>query len=539
MTTWRILRAQFWMLDRRLRQSSSGGRAVSIGLVGCLFVGGGWAYGKLVDALSTEQGLMMSAPLMLMGLVLLLFFTVVGLGDTLRRLYLASDLELLLAAPLSHWAIFAAKLLECSQMVWLQSAILAFALLALGDAQDAPALYFPLAAIMLLAAIAWVTALGMGLAILLARIIPPRWMQQWIPAAIALASVVFLIGQQALMRRFSNWAEAMVFLTTALLDMSRLAAVAASLTALAAASVLAVGWLFGRAFYGGWNSFQQVPTRRTAAPRAARRQGRLERLARLLPAPQRFLVIKESRTLAREPLRLVSLILMPLMMGVMLFPCLGAGNPYHVLVFWFLLFYGGMFATFSTRALALPAVGWEGRNIALLRSAPLSMRAVLSAKFWAVWPPMVLVWGLTSAVLGGLTRLPLWQIAWLVGALAWGLAGACAAAVALGTLGADFAADDPRRGVTVPMGYLGTITGGLSLLLALLSTAWLVIHLYSESTLVAPVRQAVGGYAVIGWWFSDSLWLPLALAGAQVAFWVGTRALWKAAARHLESFEGT
>ena len=117
MTTWRILRAQFWMLARRLRQSSSGGRAVSIGLVGCLFVGGGWAYGKLVDALSTEQGLMMSAPLMLMGLVLLLFFTVVGLGDTLRRLYLASDLELLLAAPLSHWAIFAAKLLECSQMV--------------------------------------------------------------------------------------------------------------------------------------------------------------------------------------------------------------------------------------------------------------------------------------------------------------------------------------------------------------------------------------------------------------------------------------
>ena len=536
MIAWKILRPRFWVLDRRLRRLSARARVVVVGLLLLLGAGGGWGYGKLVATLSTEKGAAMSSAMMPMVLLMLLFFTLIGLGDTLHQLYLASDLELLMVAPVPYRAIFTVKLLECSRVVWLPGVLLGIVLVALGDAQGAPAIYYPLVVSLLLAAMLLVTAVSMGVVILLARLIPPQRVQQWIPAAIGLASVVFLLGQQAMMQRLPRWAGVIVFLSEILLDPWQLALGVAGLGALAVVSTLAVFQLFERAFYGGWSGLQEAPVRQPAVSPAARHRGWLTRLSRPLPTPLRFLIVKEWLTLGRDPLRLTGLFLPPLIAGVFLFLSFG-GGPLRPLFFWALLLYGNLFAVNSVGGLALPAVGQEGRNMAFLRSSPLSMAAVLRSKFLASWIPNLLVWGVAFLVLGGLTRLPLWQIAFLIGAMTWGLGASSAAATAAGALGADFAAEDPRRGVAGPMGCLGTIIIGLFLLLTALSVAWVVIHLYPESELVRLSRQAVGGYPVVKWLFAEGGWLPGALVAAQIAYWGGVRALWAAAVRRLELWE--
>jgi hypothetical protein len=378
----------------------------------------------------------------------------------------------------------------------------------------------------------------MGLLILLARLIPPQRVQQWIPAAIGLASVGFLLGQHVLMDRIAGWTEAMVFLTQVLLDSRQLALAVAGLGVLAVISTLAIAQLFKKAFYRGWNSFQEAPIRRVKISAAARRQGWLERLTRSLPSPLRFLIVKEWRTVGRDVRWLTALFLPPLMMGVLLFPCLGTENPYRVLVFWILLLYGSGFALNSTQGIALPAVGQEGRNVVLLRSAPLSMGAVLSAKFWAMWIPNLLAWSLAFLALGGLARMPIWQILFLIGSLAWGLAGASAAAVAAGALGADFAVEDPRRRVSGPIAWLALGLGVVFLLFNVLTVSWIGIHLYPESEMVRASRQALGGFSIIGWLFAESGWAPWLLGIGQMAYWVGVRVLWTAAVRRLEGWEG-
>ena len=86
MIAWKILRARFWSMDRQLRTLPSSARAVALGLVLLLGIGGNWGYGKLVGALSTEIGAAISPTVALMILLMLLFFVLIGLSDMMYRL---------------------------------------------------------------------------------------------------------------------------------------------------------------------------------------------------------------------------------------------------------------------------------------------------------------------------------------------------------------------------------------------------------------------------------------------------------------------
>ena len=65
---------------------------------------------------------------------------------------------------------------------------------------------------------------------------------------------------------------------------------------------------------------------------------------------------------------------------------------------------------------------------------------------------------------------------------------------------------------------------------------WLMVRAFPESQTVL-VLQTLSRYSFVGWLFSSSLWIPLALAGAQVAFWIGVVMLWRVAVRRLEQWE--
>jgi hypothetical protein len=82
---------------------------------------------------------------------------------------------------------------------------------------------------------------------------------------------------------------------------------------------------------------------------------------------------------------------------------------------------------------------------------------------------------------------------------------------------------------------------GLNLGFLLITTAtfvWLMIRLFPDSTAVLAI-QSLAGYAVVGWLFSDKLWVPFGLVVSQVLFWIGAKAFWTAAVHHLEGWEGS
>jgi hypothetical protein len=110
---WKIVRPQFWVLDRRIRRLPRLVIPVSILLLG---LGGQWVYHRFLQnklaVLGSEQGIAAVASFLPSLFFVFVFTAVFGLADILYQLYLASDLEFLMVAPVPNVAIFVVKLLQ-------------------------------------------------------------------------------------------------------------------------------------------------------------------------------------------------------------------------------------------------------------------------------------------------------------------------------------------------------------------------------------------------------------------------------------------
>jgi hypothetical protein len=206
------------------------------------------------------------------------------------------------------------------------------------------------------------------------------------------------------------------------------------------------------------------------------------------------------------------------------------------LFFWFMLVFLGMFLSVLPVGLPLLSIAQEGRKIALLRSAPISMSDVLNCKFWATWVPMVLSWTLVFLVAGTWLQFPLWQVGFLVGMTIWGLAGGSLVTMAVGALRVDFMAEELKQRMPAVTGYLLMGLNSVFVLSIIVTCVWLMVRLFPDSRVVLAVH-ALAGYGPVGWILSDKLWIPLTLVGSQVLFWLGAKALWEAAVRRLEGWE--
>lgn len=537
---WKILRPHYWILVRRVRATN---RFIVVGLIVLLLFGGQWAYNNLVRdnlaLLNSEQAVTAIASSLPLGLFLLLLFAVLGVGDVMHQLYQASDLELLMIAPIPYRTIFLVKLLQCSRATLIPALVFGAFLLALGLARDAATSYYLLIVLLILAAMTLVTAVVMILVILLARLIPPQKVRSWMPVAVVLVTFVLALGQQPATRWFLGQAGLITFLTEALLKPGQMALVVATLWALALVTSAVAYQIFNRSFHEGWNRFHEVPTRRAPVTPTVHRPWGISRWVQPLPAPLRFLLVKEWLELRRDPRSLINLA-QPLVLVVMVVvPFLIGGQGVETLrplLFWFMVIFLLLFLSTSSIGASLMAIAQEGRNIALLCSAPISMSDVLKGKLWAMWVPMVLSWGGVLLIAGLWLHLPLWQIGFLVGISIWGLTGTVAATVAIGGLSVDFSVDELKQRISTLAYYL---TMGLDLIFVLLTVAtsvWLIIRLFPHSGVVLAI-QVLAGYRAVGWIFSDKVWAPLALVSGQVAFWVGVKVLWDAAVRRLEGWE--
>jgi hypothetical protein len=537
----KILRPHYWILDRQVRNTN---RVVIIALILILGLGGQWLYVNLIRdnlaLLRTDQAVTIIASYLPLGLFFFLLFAMLGIGDVMHQLYLASDLELMLIAPLPYRTIFLVKGLQCGRATLLPALGFSAILFLLGSARDAVASYYLLVMLLTLGGMILTTATIMILIMLLARWLPVQKTQSWMPVAVALVAFLLLFIQQPAMEWFLGQVSVIRFLAEALLDVERLALVVTGLGGLALVASEAAFRIFDISFHESWNRFREVPTRPAAAARALRRATGISRWVQPLPQPLRSFLVKEWLELRRDPRSLINFAQpLVLIVALVLFPALRKGSEGEILrplLFWLMFMMLTMFLGILPIGTSLMSIAHEGRNMALLRSATISMSDMLKGKFWATWTPMALSWMLVLLVACVWLQFPLWQIGFLVGMTILGLAGASVMTVAVGGLSVDFDAEELKQRMSVLVSYL---LMGMNLLYVLMTTTtfvWLMIRLFPDSRIVFAF-QALSNFGVIGWLLSNSLLIPIALAGGQVLFWAGVKVLWDAAVRRLEAWE--
>jgi hypothetical protein len=488
------------------------GASVAFALTFGFVVLAGLNAGLLVERIAqTDPHLAVGAlPVILAGVMVLTLVT--SLSSAFHHLFLAGDLELLMATPVPPRSMFGLKIFE----IWRDSLhVILFqgaALYGFGRSLNLGPPYFAAAVVVGLILTVATSALGAILTLALVRV---RFGESILGLSRLLAIVLFLpvgvLGVPALgsgRNRISlvlnqngvafageqlrsigeppSWAPTtwaahiLLFDDVAPLSM-------ALLVALTTVLFVALQLAFSGLFQPGWER-----VRFSTSPSATRKRIGLRLPIDALPrTPVAGILLKDWHTVIRDPRwrtgTLVSLIALGLP-AMLLF----AGDPLarsaHLTRFWFGMLPVPYLAFLVGSQQGASTLAYEGRNLALLRAAPLGMGRVLVAKLCGGLALVLLVTWTATLTLGLSHNGEPLEMVVALGAGTWLAVGATLAAVAGAGLTADFESDNPQRRV----GCLGTIlTGGLSLFFFATNTG------------------------ALAWWLMRSLFsLPLRFAGA-------------------------
>lgn len=487
-----------------------------------------------------------------------------GVGSVLGQLYLNSDLELLLAAPLRRWEIFVLKLLEGAWAALMPALIALAALLGYGIAQRATILYYVWAVLALLALLAMIVALSMLLVMGILRIVPAKRARE----LLALVWVIFfgavwfawmmltrrgswvgtMMDSQATLVRIGQaigWSPA-AWLTGSLvaLNAGQWAGFALRAVWLLAGAVAAVGLaytVYDRTFYRTWGMLRESASAvgRRISARAGRRVSLAQRLGSVLPWPAREIALKDWTVLPRD-LRWLSGLLMPIVVAAFYVYMLGfSGDSARGLPgapFWLSTFIAPFVALFFSLSICVPALGGEGRNIGLLRAAPIRAGALLWSKV-AATAPLLLLLSLVStwivAVVMGVSGYGRWlvvvQALWL--SVLFAIAG-----VAAGGLAPDYRADHPRRAAGPMSRYAMLLLAAVLAASHLGLIAVLVFRWAKDSAEASFLAQVLGE----DWLpFMESAWSPIIAATIYLASLIILGVVWRYSRQKLEQWQPT
>ncbi len=511
---WKLMRLRIRLSINSFRHSKLRNKIFQIlGLLGLLafaafiFVMSWLMLGFLRSPVLTQYAGIEAGPILESIPVVVLTVTFLGIlffsfGVLLQALYLAGDMDFLLASPVPIRAVFITKLLQAVLPNFGLFALFGLPILyGLGVSAGYNLIYYPLVVLLMAALTLTAAALAALLVMAVVRILPPRRAAEilgFIGATLGLVcsqlgnfSQSFgrgpdLSGTQvgglfALITRSNtlwlplNWAG------RGLVDLGQgrwltgtlLVALTLGLTSLCFWFALVTA---ERLYYSGWAGMQiiarhkkpaRVPRPRAAAPSMAPAWAE-----RLLPPPVRGVLVKDFLVLRRD-LRNLSQLISPLILGVMytlIFlrsggePPVGRGEAPA----WFMDSFRNLLA-FGNIGIAL-FVGWmllsrlagmsfsqEGKNFWMLKASPVSPRQLLAAKFLVAYlPTVILGWFfLVSASLLQGTQAVQFLFSLLV--VPFCLAGLNGILIGFGTAGANFKWEDPRRMNAGGMGCLGQI----------------------------------------------------------------------------------
>ncbi len=480
------------------------------------------------------------------GLLFTAFFfgiLLTSFGVLLQALYLSGDMDFLLAAPIPIRAVFITKLLQAILPNFgLGIAFGLPVLFGLGASRGYNFLYYPL--VILIFVLISLAAAGLAslLVMLVARVFPARRVVEVLGFVGAIFSMVCsqtgnlmnsasddinLSNQQVsqtvgLLSRLDNPLNPLSWPASGLLALGQgnwLPGLGLTLLSLGLAAF--IFWVSlqtaERWYYTGWAGMQAVARKKkttrsglpaaigaaTGAAAPSRRHPLFARLSllveRTLAAPIRGLIWKDSLVLRRD-LRQFSQLITPLIFGVIygfIFLRRGGGElpaGQGEAPAWFidathtLVTYGSILLAIFVGWMLMQRLGGmgfsaEGKNYWLLKTAPISARQILTAKFLVAYLPSLALSTLFLVGYSILQRTAFFPFLYSLLALAACLAGMAGLLVAFGAAGANFTWDDPRKMNSGNMGCLGSF---LAMLYIPITLAFFFIPLVVINLLALP-----------------------------------------------------
>ena len=535
---------------RQERAQGGMGKLVILTLVGLAFWAG--VYGVLYLILRYFRGVEELGPLLagkLLSLALLSFVSILVLSNVITALssfFLAKDLDLLVSAPVDWLRLYLAKLLETAvHSSWMVALMAVPLLTAYGVIYHGGWLFAPYAILVIVPLLALPAVLGSALTLVLVNIFPARRTRDLL-SIIALgagAGVILLFRmirpeQLARPEGFRNLLEFIAVLKTPTSPFMPSEWATHAIMSFLHGPLdwlpLVLLWSTAAGFVtlGATLHWRLYPTGYTKAQEGAERFIRggfwrwsLGFILAPFPVAKREFVLKDVRLFFRDTTQWSQLILLAVLVVVYIFNI--KVLPLHrgeqvgffsvTLVSFLNLGLAGFVLTSIAARFIFPAISLEGRQMWLLRSSPLDLRALLWSKYWVGTVPLLVL----ALILTGVTNLLLQASGFM---MVLSLVTIAALTLAIGALALGFGTLYPQF-ETENAAQIPTSFGGLVFMMT--TIALLVAVIGGLSQIVYPyVRSVYEGHA-----FEMTPWMIACTAAAAllcgaaivIPLWVGLR----------------
>ncbi|HKP48758.1 MAG TPA: hypothetical protein VJU17_02000 [Gemmatimonadales bacterium] len=500
-SVWTVLTPKWRSAFARLReeQSGSGARAILLGLVALVFWVGvfGIAYRVLRYFRGVEDiGNLIAAKVL--GIILLAFLSILLLSNIITALstfFLAKDLDLLVAAPISQSRLYAAKLVETVVHSSWMVALLALPIFTAYGIVYGGGFLFPVVALAAFVPYLILPAVvGTAFTLILVNIFPARRTRELL-GLVATGAVVIVLMILRFLRPerlaqpegFKNLVDYLAVLRTptspllpsewtASIIMNWLLRVAdpwpiAKLWLAAPLAVFLGALLHRRLYHLGFSKAQE------GAERKLRRviRGPVAGILSPVSPSKREFILKDLRLFFRDNTQWSQLILLAVLLLVYLFNIkslpLHSGEQVPFRLITMISFLNLGLAGFVLAAVAarfvFPGISLEGRQMWLLRSSPLDPSAMLWSKYWIGTLPL-LVLALTITVFTNwLLHASAFMMAVAVGTIVLYTLAASALALSFGAIYPQFGSENAAQ-IPTSFGGLVYMMSTLSLLTAII-----------------------------------------------------------------------
>ena len=537
-------------LQRLREERANGGTSKLIVLVlvgGAFWVGVFWILYRILKGLRAAQELGPLIPGKMLGLILLSFVSILILSNVITALssfFLAKDLDLLVSAPVDWLRLYLAKLSETLlHSSWMVALMALPILTAYGVVFKGGILFAPFAILTILPMLIVPAVLGSAVTLILVNIFPARRTRDLLSIiALGAAGGVILLfrlirpEQLARPEGFRNLLDFVIllrgptspFLPSEWASQAIMAYLRHEFDPLpllllwsTAAAFVTFGALLHRALYAqGFTKAQEGAERFV---RGVFWRWTVGSLLRWLPVAKREFVLKDIKLFFRDTTQWSQLILLAVLVVVYLFNIqalpLHRGEPvgffYVNLVSFLNLGLAGFVLASIAARFIFPAVSLEGRQMWLLRSSPLDLRALLWSKYWVGTLPLLvlglILTGLTNALLQVTPFMMILSLATMA-ALTMAIS---ALALAFGTLYPQFETENAAQ-IPTSFGGLVFMMATIALLAGVLIVLSRAVYTYVRSAWegqsVGVTPEMVAWFAVAAALCTAATMIPLRLA---------------------------
>ena len=533
---------------REERARGGSGKLILLALVGGLFWAG--VFGVLYRILKSLRGVEELGPLIpgkILGLILLSFISILVLSNVITALssfFLAKDLDLLVSAPVDWLRLYLAKLGETLlHSSWMVALMAVPILTAYGVVYKGGVLFAVYALLAIVPMLILPAVVGCAVTLILVNVFPARRTRDLLSIiALGAAGGVILLfrvirpEQLARPEGFRNLLDFVILLrgptspflpsewaSQAIMGYLRHELDPFPLVMLwtTAAAFVAMGALLHRALYAqGFTKAQEGAERFI---RGGLWRWTVGSLLGWLPVAKREFVLKDIKLFFRDTTQWSQLILLAVLVVVYLFNIqalpLHRGEPvgffYVNLVSFLNLGLAGFVLASIAARFIFPAVSLEGRQMWLLRSSPLDLRALLWSKYWVGTMPLLvlglILTGLTNRLLEVSTFMMILSLAAMTG-LTLAIS---ALALTFGTLYPQFETENAAQ-IPTSFGGLVFMMATIALLAAVLIVLSRAVYTYVRGTFegqsVGVTPEMLVWFAVAAALCTAATFVPLRLA---------------------------